>query len=562
MAELAERLNKAQAAKAPLRAMVRPEEIPLSFAQRRLWFLDRLEGPSPTYNIAVAVRLSGALDAGALEAALGDLVERHESLRTIFPETLGSPRQLILEGARARPKLKVVPLLAKPTFARLSPGAAQESFDLSAQIPLRAELFVLSQSEGVLLLVVHHIAADGWSLGPLGRDLARAYAARVQGAEPQWSALPVQYADYTLWQQQLLGSESDPESPLGGQIAFWTKALEGLPEQLELPTDWPRPALASYRGETVPLQISAELHGGLLGLARANGASLFMVLHAGVAALLTRLGAGTDIAIGSPIAGRTDEALEELIGFFVNTLVLRSDTSANPSFGELLARVRAVDLAAYAHQELPFERLVELLNPARSLARHPLFQVMLAFQNTPEAVLELPGIIATSEPIAINTAKFDLLFNLSERRAADGRPEGIEGLIEYRSDLFARSSVEAMGRRLVALLEAVVADPSQPIGRIELLEPEERRQILFEWNDYGLRAPTGHFTGLFEAQVERSPEAIALVFEESTLSYAELNAQANRLAHLLIGRRDRTGEPGGHCPASLNRDGRRPAGHP
>ena len=468
-----------------------------------------------------------------------------------LPRSWESPRQLILEGARARPKLAVRSVGEADLCAALS-RAAQESFDLSAQIPLRAELFVLSQSEGVLLLVVHHIAADGWSLGPLGRDLARAYAARVQGAEPQWSALPVQYADYTLWQQQLLGSESDPESPLGGQIAFWTKALEGLPEQLELPTDWPRPALASYRGETVPLQISAELHGGLLGLARANGASLFMVLHAGVAALLTRLGAGTDIAIGSPIAGRTDEALEELIGFFVNTLVLRSDTSANPSFGELLARVRAVDLAAYAHQELPFERLVELLNPVRSLGRHPLFQVMLAFQNTPEAVLELPGIIATSEPIAINTAKFDLFLSLSERRAPDGRPEGIEGLIEYRSDLFARSSVEAMGRRLVALLEAVVADPSQPIGRIELLEPEERQQILIDWNNYGLRGATDTtLPALLEAQVERSPEAIALVFEESTLSYAELNAQANRLAHLPHRPGGRPGRPGGHRPASF-----------
>ena len=274
----------------------------------------------------------------------------------------------------------------------------------------------------------------------------------LEGAEPQWPALPLQYADYTLWQQQLLGSETDPESPLGGQIAFWTKALEGLPEQLELPTDRPRPAFASYRGETVPLQISPELHGRLLGLARDNQASLFMVLHAGVAALLTRLGAGTDIAIGSPIAGRTDEALEELIGFFVNTLVLRTDTSANPSFRELLARVRAADLAAYAHQELPFERLVELLNPARSLSRHPLFQVMLAFQNTPEAVLELPGIVARPEPVSINTAKFDLSLSLSERRAPDGRPEGIAGQIEYRSDLFERSSVEAIGRRLVALL--------------------------------------------------------------------------------------------------------------
>ena len=535
VAGLAERLNKAQAAKPPLRAMVRPEEIPLSFAQRRLWFLDRLEGPSPAYNIPVALRLTGALDCPALEAALADLVERHESLRTIFPEDLGSLRQLILEAPNARPTLNVLPV-TEATLTEALAAAAQQSFDLSAQIPLRVHLFALRQSEHVLLLVLHHIAADGWSLAPLGRDLACAYAARCQHAAPQLPTLPLQYADYTLWQQQLLGSETDPESLLGGQTAFWTKALEGLPEQLELPTDRPRPALASYQGETVPLQISPELHGRLLGLAREHQASLFMVLHAGLAALLTRLGAGTDIAIGSPISGRTDHALEELVGFFVNTLVLRTDTSANPSFRELLARVRAADLAAYAHQELPFERLVELLNPVRSLSRHPLFQVMLAFQNTPEAVIELPGIVARLEPVSVKAAKFDLSLGLSERRAPDGRPEGIAGQIEYRSDLFGRSTVEAMGRRLVALLEAVVADPNQPIGRIELLAPEERRQLLFEWNATAREVPQATLPALLEAQVERSPEAIALVFEESTLSYAELNAQANRLAHLLIGR--------------------------
>ena len=335
VAGLTQQFASAQAARPALQPLERPAEIPLSFAQRRLWFLDRLEGPSPTYNIPVAVRLSGPLDPAALEAALGDLVERHESLRTIFPENLGSPRQLILEALNARPTLKVLPV-TEATLAEALAAAAQQSFDLSAQIPLRVHLFALSQSEHVLLLVLHHIAADGWSLAPLGRDLACAYAARCQDAAPQLPALPLQYADYTLWQQQLLGSETDPESPLAGQIAFWTKTLEGLPEQLELPTDRPRPALASYRGETVPLQISPELHGRLLGLARDNQASLFMVLHAGVAALLTRLGAGTDIAIGSPIAGRTDQALEELIGFFVNTLVLRTDTSANPSFRELL----------------------------------------------------------------------------------------------------------------------------------------------------------------------------------------------------------------------------------
>ena len=385
-------------------------------------------------------------------------------------------------------------------------------------------------------MVIHHIAGDGWSLAPLGRDLARAYAARVKGAAPQLPALPVQYADYTLWQQQLLGSETDPDSPIGRQIAFWTETLAGLPEQLELPTDRPRPAVATNRGDTVALRLEPQLHGRLLTLARDNQASLFMVLQAALAALLTRLGSGTDIAIGSPIAGRTDHVLEELVGFFVNTLVLRTDTSANPNFRELLARVRTADLAAYAHQELAFERLVEILNPARSLSRHPLFQVVLAFQNTPEASLQLPGIVATLEPVATHTAKFDLLFSLGERCTQDARPDGIEGVIEYRTDLFERNSIEAIARRLVRLLEAVAANPGQPIGSLELLEPEERRQLLVEWNDTACDVPQGTLGAMFEAQVERSPEATALVFEETTLSYAELNLQANRLAHLLISR--------------------------
>ena len=260
-----------------------------------------------------------------------------------------------------------------------------------------------------------------------------------------------------------------------------------------------------------------------------------MVLQAGLAALLSRLGSGTDIPIGSPIAGRTDHALEELVGFFVNTLVLRTDTSANPSFGELLARVRATNLAAYAHQELPFERLIEILNPARSLSRHPLFQVMLAFQTTAEAVFELPGIIATPEPVATNAAKFDLCFSLGERRTSDGTPAGIEGIIEYRTDLFERRSVEAIATRLVRLLEAASADPNQRIGHIDILEQKERQQILLDWNDTACEVPHTTLPALFEAQVNRSPEATALVFEESTLTYAQLNTQANRLAHLLIG---------------------------
>ncbi|MBV8084546.1 MAG: AMP-binding protein, partial [Chloroflexi bacterium] len=533
VAQLAERLNQAPAARSPLRPMARPAELPLSFAQRRLWFLDRLEGPSPTYHIPVAVRLSGPLDAAALEAALGDVVQRHQSLRTLFPESEGTPRQLILEGPNAWPKLRVLPV-TEATLAEALSAAARQGFNLNSELPLRAHLFTLSQSEQVLLLVLHHIAGDGWSIAPLARDLARAYSARCQGEQARFAALPVQYADYALWQEQWLGSEADPESPIGRQLAFWTQALEGLPEQLELPTDRPRPAFASYRGETVSLQISPALHGRLLGLARANQATLFMVLQAGLAALLTRLGAGTDLAIGSPIAGRIDSALEELVGFFVNTLVLRTDTSGDPSFAELLARVRSADLAAYAHQDLPFERLVELLNLARSLNRHPLFQVMLTLQNAPQARLELPGIVVTQEPLGTNTAKFDLFFNLGEQYSADGTPKGVAGLIEYSSDLFDGRTVEAVARRLERLLEALAADPGRPIGRIDILAPEERRRLLLEWNATAREVPALTLPRLFEAQVARSPEATAVVFEGRTLSYAELNAQANRLAHHLI----------------------------
>ncbi len=415
----------------------------------------------------------------------------------------------------------------------LSAGADQ-SFDLSTEIPFRVQLFGLDQDQHVLLLVQHHIASDGWSLGPLGRDLAQAYAARLKGEEPRWEPLPVQYADYTLWQQELFGTESDPQSVMGRQIAFWTQRLAGLPEQLELPTDRPRPAIASYRGESVSLEISSELHRGLLDMARDHRVSLFMVLQAGLVALLSRLGAGTDIAIGSVIAGRTDQALEELVGFFVNTLVLRTDVSGDPSFGELLNRVRKADLAAYAHQELPFERLVEILNPARSLGRHPLFQVMLAFQNAPGGNLELPGIEARLEFVRTHTAKFDLLFNLNERREGEGVGDGIEGLIEFRTDLFEVSTVQSIGRRLVRLLEAVVAEPGEAIGRIDILEAQERRQLLEDWNATEIEVPAATLPDLFEAQVARSPEAVALVFEENRLSYAELNERANRLAHLLI----------------------------
>ena len=387
---LAKRLDEAQAGRPALHRMVRPSEIPLSFAQRRLWFLDRLEGPSATYTIPLAVRLRGVLEVAALEAALGDSVDRHESLRTVFPDRLGVPRQLILEASAARPFVGVSSVSEAELGAALS-GVAREGFDLARQPPLRAHLFRVGPDQHVLLLLLHHIAGDGWSWAPLWRDFAAAYGSRCRGRLPELSALPVQYADYTLWQHEVLGDESDPQSAISRQLAFWTQTLKGLADQIELPSDRPRPAVPSYRGDSVGLSLGAELHRGLLGLARESRASLFMVLQAGLAGLLTRLGAGSDIPIGSPIAGRTDSALDDLVGFFVNTLVLRTDTSGQPSFRELIGRVRTTNLAAYSHQDLPFERLVEVLNPARSLSRHPLFQVMLAFQNNAEASLELSG---------------------------------------------------------------------------------------------------------------------------------------------------------------------------
>ncbi|WP_424887337.1 amino acid adenylation domain-containing protein, partial [Streptomyces sp. XH2] len=562
VAGLAERLPTARPARPALRPVARPEEIPLSFAQRRLWFLHRLEGPGATYNVPLAVRLSGVVDRDALSAALADVVARHESLRTTFPERSGRPRQLVLDAAAAQPVLEISEIEAsggsdgadgaggpgraadQAKLAEKVADAVRYEFDLATEQPLRATLFVLGPREHVLVLVLHHIAGDGWSLTPLARDLGTAYRARVAGTAPAWSPLPVQYADYTLWQRELLGDERGEEGQgkeeregtavtlASQQLSYWRDALAGLPDHLELPTDRPRPAVTSHRGANHGFTLSAELHRGLVDLAKRNQASVFMVAQAALAALLTRLGAGTDIPIGSPIAGRTDESLDDLIGFFVNTLVLRADTSGNPSFRTLLERVRETDLAAYAHQDLPFERLVEDLRPARSLAYHPLFQVALAFHNTAGPDLELPGLRAEAEGVRTGTTKFDLTVELTDHGTADG----MDGLVEYSTDLFDAASIRTLVSRYQRLLEAVVADPGQPIGRIEILSREEREQLLGKWNDTARPVPESDLPTLFETRAARSPRALALLFEGTELTYAELNARANRLAHFLIAR--------------------------
>ena len=529
---LAQRLHEAETARPALVPVARPSEIPLSFAQRRLWFLHRLEGPSATYNIPMAVRLSGALDQNALEAALGDVVDRQESLRTIFPDTLGVPRQEILQGPAARVRL-LVERVDEAGLAAALDAATGRGFELSSEPPLRAHLFVLGKREHVLLLLLHHIAGDGWSLAPLWRDVAGAYRARLEGRAPSFAPLPVQYADYTLWQHHVLGSEGDPHSAMARQLSFWSETLKDLPDQIELPTDRPRPAVSSYRGGHVPLRIDAELHHSLLRLSRDSQASLFMVLQAALAALLTRLGAGTDIPIGSPIAGRTDAALDDLVGFFINTLVLRTDTSGNPSLRELIGRVRSNNLAAYGHQDLPFERLVEVLNPERSLSRHPLFQVFLVLQNNAPADFTLPGLAAKPEDFNVASAKFDLAFALGENRSTDGLPAGIDGILQYATDLFDRQTVEALAQRLVRLLTEAVTNPEQPIGSLNILSAAERHSILREWNDTARPIPSATLPELFAAQAAQSPDATAVVFEDATLTYAQLDARANQVAHHL-----------------------------
>ncbi|WP_328755337.1 amino acid adenylation domain-containing protein [Streptomyces sp. NBC_00269] len=534
VAELAERLGQEEeGTRLALVRRQRPEAIGLSFAQRRLWFLNQLEGPSATYNVPMALRLTGRLDVGALEAALGDVVARHESLRTIFPETDGVPRQNIVSAAEGRPVLRRVRVEAAELEGVLA-EAAGEGFDVASQLPLRAHLFQTAQDDAVLLLVLHHIAGDGWSLAPLAKDVAGAYEARCKGGSPGWEELPVQYADYTLWQQELLGEEDDPQSLLSQQIAYWRGVLGGLPDELELPVTLSRPARATFRGATVPVHVDAQVHERLAALAREHQASPFMVVQAALAALLSRLGAGNDIPIGSPIAGRSDEALDELVGFFVNTLVLRNDTSGDPTFGELIARTKEVDLGAFGHQDLPFERLVEIVNPVRSTARHPLFQVMLAFQNNAVPHLELDGLTVTPHEATAPIAKFDLSFNLAEQFTPDGTPAGIAGSLEYALDLFDQERAEQISHWLTHLLTAATHHPDQPISTLQLLTQEEEKQVLEDFNATSHSIEETFLPDLFEAQVARTPDAPAVVFEDTTLTYCELNERANQLAHLLL----------------------------
>ncbi|WP_329471268.1 amino acid adenylation domain-containing protein [Streptomyces sp. NBC_01723] len=542
-AALAGTLDHAGRARAALTAQPRPERIPLSYAQQRLWFLHLLEGPSPTYNIPTALRLSGPLRPDALREALLDVIGRHESLRTTFAEDERGARQVVHRPEEVRLVFETADSTEAAYEADLA-RAARYSFDLGAEIPVRARLLRLSEEEHVLLLLVHHIASDAWSRAPLAQDLTAAYTARCAGAAPAWQPLPVQYADYALWQRGVLGDDSDADSLAGRQLAHWKERLAGLPEQLDLPTDRPRPATADHTGDRVAFTVPAELHTRLSDLARATDTTLYMVLQAALATLLTRHGAGDDIPIGTPIAGRTDDATDHLIGFFVNTLVLRTDTSGNPTFRDLLTRVRDTDLTAYAHQDLPFERLVEALNPTRSLAHHPLFQVVLALRSAApqrgdgEGAPALPGGLTVSGAggSAATAAKVDLGFSVTERRAADNTPDGVAGVLDFRTDLFDHGTAQALVDRFVRVLADAAAHPDRPLSRIDVLGPRERHRVVEDWNATAKGLAPATLPDLFERHVRERPDAEAVVLGDESLTYARLNARANRLARLLVAR--------------------------
>ncbi|WP_322755008.1 non-ribosomal peptide synthetase, partial [Frankia sp. Cas3] len=529
----------------------------MSFAQRRLWFLWKVEGAGGTYNTPLVARLTGRLDREALGAALRDVIGRHEVLRTVFPAVDGEPCQQILDLKELRWDVTVVdadlldggsldagppafdidvPIVdeARPALSRMVAQAAGYPFDLESEVPIRAWLFATAPDEHVLVLVAQHIAVDGWSIGPLFGDLATAYAARTAGREPAWLPLPVQYADYTLWQRELLGSQDDPDSLLRRQVAYWRQALAGAPEELALPTSRPRPAVAGHRGHLIDLTVPAQVHDRLLTLARDRGMSLFMVLQAGLAVTLSRLGAGTDVPIGSAVSGRTETGLNEVIGCFLNTLVIRTDLSGGPTFDDVLTRVREVSLDALAHQDVPFDLLVEALAPTRSLSRHPLFQVILTVQNL-GSVFELPGVRVDVLSTGRRGAKFDLDVMVGEVFTADGAPAGIDGVLKASADLFDRPMAERIAAGFTRVLTAIADEPDTRVAELELLDAAERRLVLEEWNRTECETPAGTLLQRFTEQVTRTPEAIAVVCGGVEVAYRELDARSSRLAHYLRG---------------------------
>jgi amino acid adenylation domain-containing protein len=511
----------------PIKRVDRSQPLALSFAQQRLWFLNQLTGSSAIYNMPAAVRLQGVLQVEVLEQVVSEMVHRHEPLRTVFAVVDEMPIQAINP-----PTPQLVPVIdlqnlpaaaQRAEIERLATEEAQQPFDLAQGSLLRARLLRLSAEDHVLLTTMHHIISDGWSMGVFIRESIALYMAFVEGQASPLPPLPIQYADYAHWQRQWLQGEV-----LEQQLDYWRQQLGRELPVLNLPTDRPRPAVQTYRGDQHAISLSTDLTSALNRLSQQANATLFMTLLAAFQTLLYRYCGQEDIIVGSPIAGRRRSELEDLIGFFVNTLALRTDLSGNPSFRELLGRVRQVALEAYTHQDIPFEKLVEELKPARDSSRSPVFQAMFVLQNAPSAALTLPGLTLTPLSRKTATAKFDLTLSLTETAS------GLQGSFEYNTDLFEAATIERMAGHFQTLLAGIVANPEQSITTLPILTETEHHQLLVEWNDTRVDYLQDRcIHQLFEEQVERTPDAIAVVFEEQQLTYQELNARANQLAHYL-----------------------------
>jgi len=514
----------------PLVPMPRSVAPPLSFAQQRLWFIDQLEPGGFTYNVPLAARLKGPLDVAALERSLSALVQRHEALRTTFPQVEGRPVQRIAADLALTLRVEVLEGLPEAgreaAVRRRVEEEARRPFDLERGPLLRVGLLRLKADEHVLLLVMHHAICDLWSLGVLERELSALYAAFSAGGEPVPAALPVQYADYALWQREWLKGEV-----LEAQLAWWKQALAGAPPALELPTDRPRPPVQSSRGALFEVALPPGVSGAVRELSREAGVTPFMTYLAGWYGLLARYSGQADLVVGTPISGRNRRELEGLIGFFANTLALRVQVSGEASFRALLGRVREACLGAYAHQDVPFEQLVDALQPARDRSRSPLFQVMFLHQEAaPFSGLSLPGGVVEGLSFEPGVAKFDL--TLFVRETADG----LVSVWEYNTELYDEATVARMAAHYARLLEGGVSRPEQRLASLPLMDEAERRRVLVEFNDTkALYAPASGVHELFEAWADRTPEAVAVSFGQERLTYGELNRKANRLAHHLRG---------------------------
>ncbi|HIK04811.1 MAG TPA: amino acid adenylation domain-containing protein [Trichormus sp. M33_DOE_039] len=532
-------------------------DIPLSWAQQRLWFLEQLEAGSATYNIPAVVQLEGTLNVAALEQALTEIIHRHELLRTCFRLVNGIPTQIIeLEnpslhipptlqgkGVRGLGQIPVIDLQGLPEpeqtqkVKQLAVTAAETPFNLQQAPLLRVELLRLGRESHVLLMTIHHIIADGWSVGIFIQELSALYQAFCAGKPSPLADLPIQYADFAIWQRKYLSGEI-----LQAKLNYWKQQLADAPPLLELPTDKPRPAIQTFRGNKQDFALSLRLTEEIKNLSQKSGVTLFMTLQAAFVTLLHRYSGQTDILVGTPIANRNRKETESLIGFFVNTLVLRTQISGNPSFAELLQQVQMVALDGYAHQDVPFEQVVEALQPERNLSHTPLFQVMFALQNAPLSNLELSGLKLTPLPIETVTAKFDLTLSMEET------PQGLIGTWEYNCDLFEAETISRMTSHFQNLLTAIVAAPKQRIGLLPMLSEREQHQLLVEWND----TQTDFLVDksihqVFVEQVQKTPNATALVFANQSLTYTELNVRANQLAHYLIKQGVKPGDAVGIC---------------